>query len=349
MQIGVITNPNSRKNQKRSDRRAQLQAVVGDLGEVVQTPDTEAIKPVLREFLRRRARYWVADGGDGSLHWMLRSGLEVLDEDEFSEMSLPLAVPTNGGSIDFVAKNVGLSGNAEVILDQLRGALEAGQRIEEVEVDSLRIEGVEVTDEGERPIKTLGFAVAAGGVGQRFFGKLFEAERHTSRTIVSVIAKVVASYPVAYSPLRALPGMPRLLKEYAREVFKPTPARVWLDGELLSTEAFTGIHVAAMSINLGGVFRYFRHADVLGQLHAIVGAPTGGEIIANLPRMFAGAEIKATDTYDGPCREMVIEATGDELLAPVIDGEAYSNLRRVSFSLGPRVRIPKVTRGRVSA
>lgn len=349
MQIGVITNPNSRKNQGRDDRLQQLQAVVGDLGEVHQTTDTEAIKPVLREFLRKRARYWVADGGDGSLHWMLRRGLEVLDEHEFREMSLPMAVPTNGGSIDFVAKNVGLSGNAELILDQLRRALEKGQQIEEVEVDSLRIEGIEVTDAGERPIKTLGFAVAAGGIGQRFFGKLFEAERHTSRTIVSVIAKVVASYPVAYSPLRRLPGMPRLLKDYARDVFRPTPARVWLDGALLPQQAFTGLNVAAMSINLGGVFRYFRHADVLGQLHAIVGDPTGGEAIANLPRMFAGATLKGTSTYDGPCQEMIIEATGDELLAPVIDGEAYPNLRRVSFTIGPRVRIPKVTGRRFSA
>ena len=37
-----------------------------------------------------------------------------------------------------------------------------------------------------------------------------------------------------------------------------------------------------------------------------------------------------------------MEATGDELLAPVIDGEIYRNLRSVAFRLGPRVRIPKV-------
>ena len=43
-----------------------------------------SIKPVLRDFLRKRARYWVADGGDGALHWMLRMGMEVLQEDEFA-------------------------------------------------------------------------------------------------------------------------------------------------------------------------------------------------------------------------------------------------------------------------
>jgi hypothetical protein len=39
---------------------------------------------------------------------------------------------------------------------------------------------------------------------------------------------------------------------------------------------------------------------------------------------------------------MIMEATGDELLEPVIDGEYYKNLRSLSFRIGPRVRIPKV-------
>jgi len=33
---------------------------------------------------------------------------------------------------------------------------------------------------------------------------------------------------------------------------------------------------------------------------------------------------------------------GDELLGPIIDGEFYTNVRKISFKVGPRVRIPKV-------
>jgi hypothetical protein len=55
---------------------------------VRETSSLEAIKPVLREFLRKRARYWVADGGDGALHWMVRLGMEVLQEEEFADQSL---------------------------------------------------------------------------------------------------------------------------------------------------------------------------------------------------------------------------------------------------------------------
>src|SRR3954468_8322577 len=90
MQIGVITNPNSRKNKGRPDRARRLQSIVGNLGEVHETRSLESIKPVLRDFLRKRARYWVADGGDGALHWMFRMGMEVMQEDEFREQGVTM-------------------------------------------------------------------------------------------------------------------------------------------------------------------------------------------------------------------------------------------------------------------
>src|SRR6476469_9517513 len=145
MEIGVITNPNSRKNRNRPDRAERLQQIVGKMGEVHETHTLESIKPVLREFLRKRARYWVADGGDGALHWMLRMGMEVLQEDEFADQSvtLPMTLPTKGGTIDFVANNVGIQGDAEGILAVLRRNVEYGSRIEETEVDSTVIDGVQ--------------------------------------------------------------------------------------------------------------------------------------------------------------------------------------------------------------
>ncbi len=135
MEIGVITNPNSRKNRNRPDRAERLQRIVGNIGEVHQTASLDSIKPVLRDFLRKRARYWVADGGDGALHWMLRMGMEVLQEEEFlgESLQLPITLPTKGGTIDFVANNVGIQGDAEGILGALRRNVDYGSVIEEIE------------------------------------------------------------------------------------------------------------------------------------------------------------------------------------------------------------------------
>jgi diacylglycerol kinase family enzyme len=344
MQIGVITNPNSRKNRSCPDRAERLQQIVGDHGAVRQTRSTEEIKPALREFLRQRARFWVSDGGDGALHWMLRQGMEVLQEDEFrgSDRELPLALPTNGGSIDFVAHNAGIRGNAESILSTLVRDLRQGRHVEEVEVDSMAIDAVEATPNGDRSVRTLGFAVAAGGVGQRFFEKLDEEGEHTTGNILSILTRTVTSTPLAFTPLGKLPGVTPAMRQYARDMFDPTRARITVDGRELPWNEYTGVHVASMSINLGGVFRFFNLADKPGQMHGILGSPTPFEIVSRVPKMIAGKRLTASRLFDGPCQELTMEATSDELLAPVIDGEWYENLREVSFRLGPRVRIPKV-------
>jgi hypothetical protein len=345
MLIGVITNPNSRKNRTKRNRTATLQSVIGNLGSVHETPEPAALKPVLRDFLRRNAEYWVSDGGDGALHWMLRMGMEVLEESEFADkgFKLPLALPTNGGSIDFVAHNVGIKGDAESILNALREDLDAGREIQECEVDSMLITGIEVDADGaERAFKTVGFAVTAGGLGQRFFDKLNAEGKHTGKNIATVIAKTVGSLPMTRAPLCHVPGIPHRFKQYAQDMFNPTHARVTVDDRVFPTNHFTSLNIASMSINLGNVLRYFKHADVPGQLHAIVGAPSPLEVIANIPNMTMGRGIRAKEMHDGPCTRMTIEALGDELLAPVVDGEYYRNVRRVTFELGPRVRIPRV-------
>lgn len=341
MHIGVITNPNSRKNRGRPARAAALRAAVGDLGEVHETPDVAAIKPVLRRFLRNRVPYWVADGGDGALHFMLKAGLELLEEPEFraAGCTLPLALPTNGGTIDFVAHNAGIRGRAEELLISLREAIEHDLDIGQVEVDSMQVDGTLASGEAFR---TYGFASAAGGIGQRFYAKYYDDADPNPRTIVKVVATTVASMPVALSPLRRLPGMPAPMRHYARDMFKPTRARVTLDGMVLPDVDFSGIHVASMAIDIGGVFRFFGRAEEAGQLHALVGCASPLTIVRNLPRMHLGKELRGREIIDRPCRTLSIEAQSDEMLAPIIDGEYYRDVREIHFQVGPRVRIPRL-------
>lgn len=342
MEIGVITNPNSRKNRNRPDRADRLRRIVGDLGEVHSTSSVESIKPVLRDFLRKRARFWVADGGDGALHWMLRMGMEVLQEDEFTgqAFTLPMTLPTKGGTIDFVANNVGIVGDAEGILATLRRNVERNTVIEDTEVDSMVIDGLQLVDGAPVPFRTYGFASAAGGVGQRFYAKYYDDPDPNPRTIMKVVANTVASAPIALSPLARLPF--GAWKSYAKEVFQPTPCKVTLDGMKLPGDRFTGVHIASMSINLGNVLRFFGKADQPGLMNAIVGTPSPWGIIRNLPRMARGDEMRGRNILDRPCREMILEASGEELLAPIIDGEFYRNVSKLAFRIGPRVRIPKV-------
>ncbi|MBA3540856.1 MAG: hypothetical protein H0T79_14685, partial [Deltaproteobacteria bacterium] len=225
-------------------------------------------------------------------------------------------------------------------LAMLRTTLERGAVVEDTEVDSMVIDGMQRIDGVETPFRTYGFASAAGGVGQRFYSKYYAAHDPNPRTIMNIVANTVASAPIALSPLSRLPlGN---LSTYAREMFEPTACRVMLDGMRLPGEQFTGVHIASMSINLGNVLRFFGKADQPGLMNAIVGTPSPWTIIKNLPRMARGGEMRGRDLLDRPCREMSLEAVGGELLAPIIDGEFYRNVSKITYRVGPRVRIPKV-------
>src|SRR5687768_821378 len=99
--IGVITNPNSRKNRGQAQRAAALQRIVGGHGLVRETRSTSEIGDVIEEFKALGISYWVTDGGDGSLHWMLNTAAERYGVGAVAEF-VPWAVPANGGTIDFV-------------------------------------------------------------------------------------------------------------------------------------------------------------------------------------------------------------------------------------------------------
>jgi diacylglycerol kinase family enzyme len=340
MQIGVITNPNSRKNKGRRGRAAELQRIVGDAGVVHATASVDDLKPVVRDLLRQGARYWVADGGDGALHWMLRVGLEVLEEPEFAGRALPMPVPTNGGTIDYVASNVGITGDAEAILAALRDAVVSGRALEEVEVDAMKIEGTARTPRGLESFRTVGFGAAVGGVGQRFYAKYYSHPDPNPRTIVKVVGSTIAS--LAMAPVRGLPGIPSELKHYAADMFKPTRCRVTLDERVLPFEAFTGVHVASMALDYHGVFKLFPRADQPGRMQVLIGAASPLDIVRNLPNMHLGRRLRGAGIVDELCRSMTVEALGDEPLEPIVDGEYYRDLRYARFELGPRIRIPRI-------
>src|SRR5262249_46839210 len=145
---------------------------------------------------------------------------------------LPMTLPTKGGTIDFVANNVGIEGDAEGILATLRGRLERGAMIEDTEVDSMSIDGVMVDEHGnDVEFRTDGLASAAGGIGHRFYSKYYADPAPNPRTIMKVVANTVASAPIALSPLSKLPF--GKLSTYAKEMFAPTTCKVKLDGMVL--------------------------------------------------------------------------------------------------------------------
>lgn len=336
--IGVILNPNARKNRRRPGRTARLGAIVGDHGVVRETASLADLRAVLRELVVGGASYLVSDGGDGALNWMYNE-LEALRAEELPHLRVPPLVPTRSGTIDFVATKVGIGGNAEQIVERLVRRVAAGDPPEVLSLESLVLEGVEVLSDGrQRPFRRVGFAAAVGGIGQRFFGKYYQLVDPGPASILRVVAAAVGSQAVSAVPL----PVPHAWRSYAQELFAPTSARVTIDGRAVPATAHGAIHAGAFDVNLGGVFRVFPLARDAGSLHLQAGAIGPWAIVRNLPRLYRGKTIRSESLWERQGTEMRVEATGTELLAPVVDGEIFTNLAEVTVRPGPRIPIAKV-------
>lgn len=338
--IAVIFNPNSRKNRKRPPGWAKrLRRIVADFGEVHETSELSELRPVLQGALERGIDYLVSDGGDGSLHWAANEAWELMSQ-RSGAPRLPKLVPTNGGTIDFVARKAGITGNAEKILLSLIRSLERDKPPPLVALDSLAISGI-VRDAqgGEKPFWRIGFALAAGGVGQRFFDKYYREPEPGTAAILSVVTRAVGSYALAHLGLR----LSDTALSYAREIFAPTKARVTIDGQEIPCKEHGAIHAGSLDVSLAGVFRVFPLAREPGKLHFQAGGIVPKEIILALPDLYRGRAIKSDHLFEKAGAEMRVVATGEELLSPIIDGELFRGLSEITVRRGPVVWVPRIS------
>jgi diacylglycerol kinase family enzyme len=349
--IGVLTNPNSGKNLRHRGRRLELERAVGSHGLVRETHAVDDLVSVVDEFLDAGCAYWVCDGGDGTLHWLLSVGnrrmLARAQQASSNGMAigrLPRIAPANGGSIDFVAHKARIRGGAPEVIRALVEHVRAGTHPRLVPLDTLHIAG-EPVNASDAALDQVGFAAAIGGVAQRFFDKLYQTKPVQAWRIVDVLARSAAGgmASTAPQPLRSylVPG----LQSYANDVFEPTRARVDVDGRALDFDRFSSLQVGSIDISLGGVVRTFRHAAAPGVLHAQAISMSRLGVVANLPNIVMGTPIWGKHVYDGPANELCVTALDGHPLDPVVDGEVFRGLARIRVTRGPRIEIPAVCTG----
>ena len=339
MQIGVITNPHSRKNRHRPDRVERVRELVGDMGLVRQTTDVEGIRPIMDEFVERGVRYWVSDGGDGTFHWMLNAGHDALQA-RGGDGPRPLLVPTNGGTIDFVAKKARIGGAADQIIKALVAGVRADQPFQTTTMSTLEVVGRR-TGENDSTFHRLGFAAALGGAGQHFFSKYYAEPTQGPAAALKVILKGATGIMGSLPGVRHLPVMPQRLKDYGMDLVAGTRARVVADGREYRYPLLQGLHVGSIDVNLGAV-RLFPFAREPRRLHVVVGAMTPLEITWKWMFLAMGRPAPGRTWHEFPGDSMDVAAEDGDVLDPVIDGELYHGFDRLEVRLGPEVTVPLI-------
>lgn len=331
--IAVIINPNAGRHRPAADAR-RLAAILGWQGRVFETESEHAVGPAVDEALAAGAQVIAISGGDGTLGGVLNALLQRVGPD-----ALPLLTPTNSGTIDFVARKVQIKGDVEDIVARLAASFRSGTRPVRVEVDSLQLKGhIRAPGMPETPFTQVGFALAAGGIGQRFFSKYYEEPVLGARAIVQVVAQAVGSYALD----RAGAPVPERYRAYGRAVFRPTLAEVSIDGQRVPGNAHGAIHAGAFDVSLGGVFRVFPMAAEKGAIHFQAGAIIPGEMIRALPALVRGSKIPSERLVEKKGYEMRVVPCSDEMLSLILDGEPIDYVSELQVVPGPAVGIVRV-------
>ncbi len=332
--IHVILNPNARLNQSDAQTRiARLERIVGSHGWVHYTRTLDDLRNVIRFIAPSHDDYLVCDGGDGSLHWAVNT---VIDLVGCEESRLPIFVPARSGTIDFVATKAGIQGSAPRVVRTLVEHLKRGVEPRLESLDTLAIRGIELGPTGEREFSRIGFALAAGGVGARFFDKYYEERIRGRRAIAKIVSRAVSSH---LSDHAGLP-LSRDFLDYGRELFRPTRARVTIDGWELPVTEHGALHAGSIDVNFKGLLRVFPLAKQAGVLHFQAGSIMPNELIRALPSLCLGTPIRSAHLTECGGREMIIVPLDGEELNPVIDGERFRRLEQLRIKSGPKLRIP---------
>lgn len=340
--VGVVTNPNSKRNRLDPGRYERMRELVGDVGLVRRTHHTGEIGDVVREFLDLGVPWWVADGGDGAFHWLVNVLYPILQERGGTD-ELPVILPTNAGTINFMGVKAGTKGQALPLLRELCAILRRGEAPPVVAIDSLHLHGRfgEDADFPGKPFTKLGFAAALVGIGQRVFDKFYAQERQSAFGVAEVVLKSLVSAATKGPLLKHLP-FPVEVRHFSDSVFEPMPADVWIDGERLPFTRFRAVNIGSIDINIGGVFRFFASASERGQLHVMAGDPGPIDVLMNLPLMATGKPLAIRDFREGPAKTLRIVARDGKRIDPVIDGELYWGLDEIDVRIGPEVRVAQV-------
>lgn len=339
--VGVVTNPNSRKNRLHPGRYEQMREVMGPLGLVRRTKDVASIAAVVSEFLDAGVQYFVADGGDGAFHWLMNATELVLRDRP--QTPWPAILPTNAGTIDFIGKKAGVVGHCDTLLPALVSLLRSGRTPEVVELTSCLVRGTYGPDADfpGRPFEKLGFACALAGVAQRFFDKFYAGDQQDAAGIGMLIGRILLSQATRAAPLKWLP-MPVGLRYFGEPVFEPMPAQVWIDGELVEGTTFRDIDVGSIDINLAGVLRCFPLAAGGKVLHVQCGNPSPPDILFNLPRMVAGTALDIPGFVQRQAQSLRVVPLQGRTLDPVIDGELFWGVAEVEVRVGPQIPVVKL-------
>lgn len=132
--IGIITNPHSKLNKRNPKRQELLTYVAGEQGQVRITHSLEELAEVAHEYSNKSLDILAINGGDGTISRTLTTFIHA-----YGDKPLPPIVILRGGTINMLAKNLGITGSPEQVLFRLMEAYSTNEFKRKVKLPTLKV------------------------------------------------------------------------------------------------------------------------------------------------------------------------------------------------------------------
>lgn len=308
--IGIVTNPNSRRNRRHPEQMQRLGFILGrDARRHEMTRRPEDVYEVARRFLDERVDILALNGGDGTNHVTLTTFIEV-----YGDHPLPKIAFLRGGTMNTIANAIGIRGTPGEILLNITEKYHLGQPFEE---SSRHILG-------------------ATGDGKTHYGFLF-GNGLAANYLQAYYATGNPSPWTAFTTLMRTVGSSLVKGPFAHEMFRRFDARVTLDGQPWPASSFTTI-LAATIEQFGLGFRpTYRCRERPGTFHALGFTISMADVALTLPRIRLGQPLDPKQVLSDVCARMRIES--DQPITYSLDGDIHTAQGSLELFAGPTLQV----------
>jgi diacylglycerol kinase family enzyme len=303
--IRILVNVNARRAARQPRLVARLRTIVGRHGDVAETRNPSDLVRAVDACRFDRVDLVAVCGGDGTYTRVLTTLAARYGVDPYPSLAfLP------GGTVNTIARNFGVVGRPEEVLQRLVRRIDDG-----------------CIDASLRPTKTLRIGDGLGFVfGAALAGKFYEAYYRGGG----------AGLPKAARLLSRIVGGAMVGRPFAKQVLEPIECDVTVDGKKLATRHFS-LLVAGTVPSVGLGIRVLPRFDE--DLHTFQFVATGEtlrRLAVQIQRVWRGAGLVGPTTTDALARTVDLRFAAPSPC--VIDGEMVVE-RHVRLRLGPTFRL----------
>jgi diacylglycerol kinase (ATP) len=302
--IGVVSNPRAGKTIGNPARINRLKQILGPHGFFREAQTLDEMRDIAEEFRKGGIGVLAIHGGDGTLHHALSAFIPV-----YGRADLPPVALLRGGTMNTIARCLGIRGLSETILKRVVSAVGIQGLFEVVRTNTLKV------NDRYGFIFGLGFPVS---LLKAYYKDEGRGRLKTIRVLLEILFSMIQR-GAAYN-----------------DFFHPFQADIWVEGERLPGRSYTAFLGATVKeVGLG--FKPTRRAaEREGFFQCLCLCMDPKRMGLNALRVLLGMELTGERLMDRLASRSVIALERPSDMQ--IDGEIFKDQTEIRLSAGPTIR-----------